>query len=187
MNRVVALLMGWLALGLETGLKQTLSAHAGSYVGAPSFVIPLAIFVAICAPNAQALWCALALGVAMDLTSFPHLTNGQSVTIVGPYAIGLVLACQLVLVVRGVVIRRNPLTLMVLSMMGAGVCHIVVCAMLVVRRILESAFSFDATHELIERLLSAFLTGGTGLVMGLVLVPMSAYFGLPGGRGAARR
>jgi len=190
MNRLVVLLAGWIAMGLETGLKETLSVRVGSFTGAPSFVTPLVVFIALCASNRAALWSALALGVAMDLTAGRFMANGQPITVVGPYAIGLVLACQLVLVVRGVVIRRNPLTVMAMSMLAGVVCQICVTALLVVRRVVDSGFAFSATHELVERLLSAILTGGTGLVLGLVLVPMSGFFGLSaggGGRGFGRR
>ncbi len=180
MNRLVALLCGWVAMGLETGLKETLSVRAGSFTGTPSFVVPLVAFIGLCAPNGAALWASLALGAAMDLTAGRSQANGQAITIVGPYAIGMVLACQLVLVVRGVVIRRNPLTVMAMSMLSGLVCQICVTAMLVVHRVVDSSFAFNATHELFERAFSAILTGGTGLAMGLVLVPMSGLFGLPG-------
>lgn len=186
MNRLVVVLVGWVVVGLEMGLKSSLSVRLGSYEAAPSFVIPLVIFIAICAPNAQALWAALGLGFVMDLVATRALGAG-TVTIVGPYAIGFVLAAQLVLVIRGVVIRRNPLTLMVLSILGGLVCHIAACAMLALHRIFESTFAFSAKHELVERFLSSILTGASGLVMSLVLLPMSAWFGLANSRGMGRR
>lgn len=178
MNPLLMVLLGWLAVGLEMGLKPVLSVRVGSLVAGPSFVVPLAAMVALCAPPQQALWACMALGVALDLTS-PR----DGLTIVGPYGIGMVLACQLVLALRGLVIRRNPLTLMVVSVLACLVCQVWVTAVMTARRVVDADLVWSSTHELVERGLGAVLTAGTALVLSLVLLPMAPLLGLAGGHG----
>jgi hypothetical protein len=177
-NPLLLILLGWLMLGLETGLKDTLSVNIGNIVGAPSFVIPLAIFVALCAPPIPALWACLILGLFLDLTS-PQPTTTGMLTVIGPYALGLLVAGQFVLVVRSVVLRRHPLTLVVLSIAGAVVMHIVVTALFTVRGLMGDAILFEPTAELLGRLLSAILTGGAAFVLALVFMPLAPLMGMP--------
>lgn len=186
MNVFLAVLLGWLAIGLETGLKQTLSVKLGSVVGAPSFVIPLVVFIALCAPHSAALWASLLLGVGVDLMA-PRASGPSSVTVVGPYAIGMVLACQMVLIARGLVFRRNPLTVMALSLPAALVCHIWVCAVFTARRVFDSGFEWSAGSEVVSRALSSVLTLGTGLTLGLMMMPLAGLLGMATMRGSGRR
>jgi hypothetical protein len=184
-NVFLAVLLGWLALGFETGLKQTLSVKLGSVVGAPSFVIPLAVFIALSAPHQAALWACLALGFGMDLLA-PRAHGPGSITVIGPYSIGMVLACQTILIARGLVFRRNPLTVMALSVPAALVCHICVCAMFTARKVLDSGFAWSAGSELLSRGFSSVLTLGTGLLLGLMLMPVAGLLGMGGGRAGRR-
>jgi hypothetical protein len=187
MNIVLVAVLAWLALGLETGLKGTLAVELGSVVAAPSFVLPLAVFIALCAPPVQALWACLALGLFMDLTA-PQVLPGDTLVVIGPYAVGFFAAAQLVLALRGVVIRRHPLTVVMLSILAALVMQIVVTAMLTLRHVLtDHAMVWATSHELLGRLASAVVTGGTAFVMAIVLAPMAPLLGLPSGRGWTRR
>lgn len=176
MNIWLVVLLGWAGIGLETGLKETLTLRLGSVVAQPSFVIPLAAFIALCAPPAQVLWACMALGVVLDLTA-PRPTAAGSLTVLGPYAIGLMLAGWFVLLVRGLVIRRNPLTLVVVSVLASLICHIWVTAIFTARRIIDSA-DWHATSELLSRVCSSLLTGGSALVLALVLLPLAPMLGL---------
>jgi hypothetical protein len=187
MNIVLLLVLAWLALGLETGLKSTLAINFGSIAAAPSFVLPLAVFIALCAPAQQAAWACLALGFLMDVTA-PQTLPGDSITVIGPYAIGFFLAAQLVLTLRGLVIRRHPLAVVALSILAAAVMQIVVVSLLTLRFWLTNqAMVWDLKHELVERLASAFVTGGSAFVMAIFLAPLAPLLGLPSSRSWVRR
>ena len=187
MNVVLAILLGWLALGLETGLKGTLAVHLGSYAAAPSFVLPLAVFIALCAPPQQATWACVTLGLFLDLTA-PQALPGDSLVVIGPYAIGTFLACQFVLAVRGMVIRRHPLTVVMLSIVAAMIMQIAVTALLTLRGLVaDHAMVWNPSHELVERLASALVTGASALVIAILVAPMAPLLGLPSGRGWTRR
>ncbi len=180
MNPLLVIVLGWLGLGLETGLKSTFAVHTGSVVGAPSFAIPIVTLIALCAPPMATLWAALAIGLLLDLTSPMSTTTSGTIFLIGPSAIGMVLAAQFVLLVRGMVIRRNPLTLVVLSMAAGVISAICTVAIITVREvILRDPVVWAPTHELLDRLLSAILTGGSALVLGLLLLPPTPLLVLP--------
>src|SRR5207244_5051393 len=121
--------------------------------------IPLGVFVAMTAPPRQALWANFALGVCIDLL---WLHEGAGVfTIVGPYALGFLLGAQLVLTLRGLMLRRNPLTLLFLSILAAAAAQLVVVAVLTFRSVLPwgGGLVWSRTLELLQRMGSALYTG----------------------------
>jgi hypothetical protein len=144
---------------------------------APSFVVPLATMIALCAPTMPALWSCLLLGLALDLTA-PQSGAGGNVFVLGPHAIGLLIAGQFVVAVRGLVIRRNPLTVVVLSISAAAIMEIVATAFLTARSMYDPIV-WHASEQLGGRLISAFLTGGTAFVMAFVILPIAPMLGLP--------
>lgn len=176
MNPLLIILLGWLMLGLESGLRDTLSVRIGGIVAAPSFVVPLAIFVALCAAPIPAMWTCLGLGLLLDLTS-PQPTATGVLTVVGPNALGLLVAGQLVLLTRASVIRRHPLTLMVMSILGGAVAAIIVTAVFTFRGFMGDPVIFEPTSRLLGGLLSAVLTGGSGLALSLVFLPLTPLLG----------
>jgi hypothetical protein len=178
MNVLLVMVLGWLALGLETGLKSTLSLRWGMVTAAPSFVLPLAVFIALCAPPVQATWACLILGLFLDLTA-PQPTYTGELVVIGPYAIGLVIACQLVLALRGLVMRRNPLTVVLLSVLAGVVMQIVVTAFFTARAAVGDEIVWHTSHELLGRLVSAGITGGTAFVIAILLSPMAPLLGMP--------
>jgi len=120
----------WLCFGLELGLKSALGlgqAASGAGQVAPSFVIPLAVFVGLSAPALPALWACLLLGLVMDLTWM------REQMVVGPWATGFLLAGYLTLNVRGLMIGRNPVTMTAMSIVFAAVAGLVVVAATMVR------------------------------------------------------
>jgi hypothetical protein len=186
MNVLLVAVLGWLAIGLEMGLKGTLSMQFGAASAAPSFVIPLAVFIALCAPAMQAVWACLILGAFLDLTA-PQAIAGENITVLGPYAVGMAIACQFVLSIRGLVIRRHPLAVVMLSMIAAAIMHIVVVAFFTLRDICGDPVVWHTTQELLGRFISAGLTSITAFFIALALGPMAPLLGLPAGRGWVRR
>jgi hypothetical protein len=179
MSPVLLIVLAWLAVGLEMGLKGMLALRVGTIAGAPSFIIPIVTMVAICAPNGPALWTALILGLLSDLTAGVPSTTNQTIYHIGPGAIGMVLGAQFVLLVRGLVIRRNPLTLVVLSVAAGIIAAICTVAIITVRQfILKDPIEWSPTHELTQRLFSAVVTGGSALVMSIFLLPLTPLLGL---------
>jgi rod shape-determining protein MreD len=182
---IVFLVMTWVAFGLELGLRDALRLAPGDI--APSFVVPLMVFVALSAPPKQAVWAALILGVLLDLTSLVPRTDAASMlTVLGPNAIGMLIAAQFVVAVRGMVIRRHPLTLTVLSIAAAAVVQTVVVAFFTVRDLYGDPILFRPTGELVSRLLSALYTGATAFAWALLLRPVDALFRFQGERGGRR-
>jgi cell shape-determining protein MreD len=188
MNTLLVGLLGWLCLGFETGLKPTLAIRLGGVEAAPSFVVPLAVIVALCAPAGQALWACLVLGLFMDLTAPHALSTTENITILGPYAIGFLLAGQFVVAIRGLVIRRHPLTAAILSVLAAGLMQIVATALLTAHHFLDPLV-WSPSAELWSRLLAALATGVTGLLVSIVVLPMAPLLGYQAGvhRGAFMR
>lgn len=188
MNPILVFILGWIALGLEMGIRHAaLVVRIGSIAAAPSFIIPLVVLVAVSASPSAALWTALIMGLLLDITS-PFATSTNTLLhIPGPNALGLVLGAQFVLLVRGFVIRRNPLTLVFLSIAAGIISSICTVAILAMRHIiLRDPIVWDSTHELMTRLLAALLTGGTALAMSLVLLPLTPLLGLSNSQGRIR-
>ncbi|MBL9032961.1 MAG: hypothetical protein JNM80_14790 [Phycisphaerae bacterium] len=180
MNVPLLLVVAWLCLGLESGLSSSIP-------GQPGFVLPLAVLVALSAAPGAALWTCLVLGLCVDLlTMRMHGAGGALVAVPGPMAIGYLVAGQFVLALRGQVIRRNPLTLLALSVVGMAIAQAFACGLLTARHLAHPEFEWRPLAELGRRLLSALVTGPVALVMALVLLPLAPMFGGGGGGRRAR-
>jgi len=174
MNVIPALIGAWLFLGLETGLATVLG--LGSSGIAPSFVLPLAVYFAMSAPPLQAVWACLLIGLCVDLTSSVTLTNGDLATVAGPYALGYVLMAQFVLTVRAMLIKRNPLTMPLLTLIGAVLVHLFVIAIFTVRNYYDGIV-WDLGAEVSRRAAISGYTGLLALPLSYFLHALSGVFG----------
>lgn len=167
MNWLAFALLAYLCLGLELGLREAL--RYGQTQVAPSLVIPLMVYVSLAARPRVAAWAAMALGLLLDLTWVAPLRGGGGVAhTIGPYTVGLLLAAQLTIAVRGFVIRRVFITTAVLSAVAAMVAHVYIVAAVFLRQLFwDDPIAFDATDQIRARLLSAMWTGLSGAVLGL--------------------
>lgn len=172
MNWIAFAAAAWLCFGLELGLKSALGlGSTGAGQVAPSFVIPLAVFVALSAPALHTLWACLLLGLVMDLTWI------REQMVVGPWALGFLLAGYLTLNVRGLMIGRNPVTMTVMSIAFAALASLVVVAVTMIRSWLYGAPAPAAPGaDLAVRLGSALYTGAAGLVMFFLLAAAAGLF-----------
>ncbi len=177
MNWLAFGLITWIVVGLELGLERSITLRFSTVVCEPGFILPLAVFAAGAAPPAAALWSALVLGLIVDLTSPLPTQPGGIITVVGPHALGFLLTAQLVLALRGVVIRRNPLTVGVLAGVGTFVTAIVVAAVFTARSLFGDEIPFSATERLLGGLGSAVYTAITGTLLAFVLNPASTLLG----------
>lgn len=175
MNWFVFAFISWIAFGIERALLVYFDAGSGGVL--PSVVIPLVVFVALHAPRPQTLWAAIILGVVSDLLSpMVHVDGGAS-TVLGPHALGYLLVCQFVFAIRGMVIRRNPLTLIFLSIAGSLIAQIVIVAIFTLRGFGDDPIVFHAGAELIQRSLSAVYTGLGAIVLSIVFFALEPVFG----------
>lgn len=171
----------WVFLGLEVGLRDLLRlGHTGI---APSFVMVFVAFIAMSAPARSALWAGLVLGVLSDITTRVALTTpGGSGIVLGPHAVAYLAAVQLVVAVRGVMMRRNPLTLGFLALVAALIAAVVLVAVMSLRRLFDPLL-WDATGELGARAGSAVYTGVVGTLLAFALFPMAGFLGMPSVQG----
>ena len=175
MNWVVFAVGAWIMLGLEVGLKGSL--QLGDSAIAPSFVAAYAVFIACSAPPRAAQWGCLILGGLMDLTSpMPRVDGGASFTMLGPHALGALLMCQLVLALRGLMYRRNPLSLAFLSMTGFALWQVVATAIYTLRHLTGDPTVWSPSHQLWVRLASAVYTGVVALPVSLALILLMPVF-----------
>lgn len=135
--------------------------------------------VAMFGQPANVRWTALLMGLAVDLLSTLPLANAAGdVRIIGPTAIAFVIAAQLVMSVRSVMMRRNPLTLGVLAMLAAMASAIALVAIFTMRSLMFDAMSWSVTHELLVRGGGAIYTGVIGTLLAFALLPLASLLGL---------
>jgi len=178
-NWVVYLLILWVTLGLELGLRPAL--QLGSSGIAPSFAMILVTYIALTAPRLTALWAALLTGALLDLTSERLSASGwDTLTIVGPYALGCAMGASAISNLRAMVFRRNPITMLLLATLLSVIAHVVVVACLAARSWWDPALVFIARDELSSRLGSSVYTGVAALVVGPALNFLTPLFGFHG-------
>jgi len=175
MNWFVFAFVSWITFGLELALQPTLD--AGSRGVHPSMVIPLMVFAALYAPRKQALWSAIVLGVLMDLVSPMSRIDGGIAIIVGPHALGFLLACHFILAIRGSLIRRNPLTLVMISVAASFIAQILVIAIFTARDLGTNPLIWDASDQLVERSFSSLYTAISALALSIVFFALAPAFG----------
>ncbi|MBX3402170.1 MAG: rod shape-determining protein MreD [Phycisphaeraceae bacterium] len=172
MRWTVVLFAAAVLLGLDQAVRHHLA--IGHTVIAPSFTLPLVVFIALFAPPLGALWTALLVGLVIDLAS-PR--GAGAITVAGPYALGYLVAAYFVLTVRALMYRRNPLTLMVLSIIACAMAEVIIVTILKIRTVYSDAYVFSGFSQLAQRLLGALYTGVAALVMSFVLFAMMPIFG----------
>lgn len=177
MNMFVFALAAWVCFGLEIALPPVLDAGSGGV--RPSFIVPLVVFVALHSEPKPALWSALILGLLVDLLQPIAMLDGGAAVVPGPHALGFLLAAQMTLALRGMVIRRNPLTLVFLSVLGAIVASITVSTVMGVRTIGDDALAWRGARELVPAFWSALYTALSALVMSFALFATTPLFGFP--------
>ena len=186
MRWIPFLLLAWVFLSLEIGLRSAMPfAEAGT---APGFALILCVYAAFGATPQAARWAALLLGACVDLASPRLLEGGGVLTVLGPNALGFLLAAQFTLVMRGVVFRKNPLALALMAALAAAECAVLVAAFLSLRALYDPMV-WAAGRELWHGLLSAVYTGLVALPLGAVLLalnPLLGFYSGPARRGIGR-
>ncbi|MBL8763026.1 MAG: hypothetical protein JNM07_02005 [Phycisphaerae bacterium] len=177
MNAWVLALLSYLLLGAELALKDLLA--LGPTGVAPIVLIPLVVYVVMLAPPTPALWYALSVGVALDLTNLVATREGgQTLTLVGPHAMGFLLMAHLVLATRGLLMKRNPVSIVFLSVVSAVVEGIVAIALVTLRARLHAELDWHATQEFVALFGAALYTGAVAAVLWWPLLKLTPLLGL---------
>ncbi len=171
------LLLGYLLLALEAPVREAL--RLGPTHAAPSLVFPLIVFVALMASTNAALWMAFLVGLAVDLTT---LRAPGAVIVAGPHALGYIAAAYMIITLRPMVMRKNPITLVVLSVAGEGLAALVVVALFAIRRALwhgdwADNFFDSLLTELGQRWIGCCFTGIAAVALCALFFPLIPWFG----------
>ena len=178
MNWLPFVLVAWVLVGVHKGAADLFGLEFGAAEFRPDLVLPLAVFAAMVLPTPSAAWVCLGLGFVMDLLNERPATSGDGFVVVGPHALGYLLAGLLVLQVRSMMIRRNPLTLGALSAVAAVVSGVVIVAAFTIRHAVDPRLVWSTWGEVLGRFGSAAYTGLAGLVLAWPLIRLSPLLGL---------
>jgi len=177
MNLALFVLLLWVALGLEVGLKEALRLR--DLPIAPSFVFCCVTLVAMFASPSVVRWTAIAVGLMMDLLSvLPVRDSLADVRIVGPHMLGFVVGCEIIMLVRSSTIRRNPLTMGFLAGIGAMGGAVVMVCVFTLRAWVLDPLVWDLWFQTWTRTLSALYTGIVGVVLAFGLLPLAPLLGM---------
>lgn len=167
MNWVAFAIAAWITLGLELGLRDAL--QLGNLDVAPHFAVILLVFVGLwAAPNA-ALAAALILGAALDVFFQQKLSDATDIVVLGPNALGGLLAGYTVLNLRAVMFRKNVLSLAFLCLVAGALMTIVATALLAIRSVYDDLLFGPAVAYLGQGLASALYTALLAIPFGFVL------------------
>lgn len=186
MNWIVFAIVAWIFLGFESGFRETL--QVGQTNIAPSFVLVLLVFVSLWARPLHAMWAAFLLGASLDMLNQVPTRGGETISILGPWALGCMLASYTVLNFRVMMFRRNPLTIAFLCAIGGGIAGVVALAFVALRGYYDDLVTVPASSSLFQHAASSVYTGALALLLGPVLNWIGPWMGfrrpasLAGGR-----
>jgi hypothetical protein len=173
MNWPVFAIIAYLMLGLERGLRDALAIGPVQ----PSFLLALGAYVALSAPPMHAVWACLVLGLTLDLTGGWPGTAGFAQPLIGPYALGGVLMAQVILTLRGKLVRHHLATLSVLTFFGVVAAQLVVVVLLSIQKLTGAPLAFEPGRELLIRLGSAGYTALLAVPLGVLLIAAAPLLG----------
>lgn len=176
MNWPVFAILAYLLLGLERGLRDALAIGPVQ----PSFLLALGAFIALSAPPMHAVWACLVLGLTLDLTGGWPMLAGPGQPIIGPYALGGVLMAQVILTLRGKLVRHHLATLSVLTFFGVLAAQIIVLILLSIQKLTGAPLAFEVGREVLVRLGSAGYTAILAVPLGLLLIAAAPLLGFTG-------
>ena len=176
MNWPVFAIIAYLLLGFERGLRDALAIGPVQ----PSFLLALGAFIALSAPPMHAVWACLVLGLTLDLTGGWPMLGGAAQPLIGPYALGGVLMAQVILTLRGKLVRHHLATLAVLTLFGVIAAQIVVVILLTIQKLMGAPVAFEPGREVLVRLGSAGYTAIMAVPIGFLLIAVAPLLGFGG-------
>ena len=179
MNWIVFTIFAWFAMAFETGFRDALA--LGSSPISPSLAMILVAYVALWAPIRHALPAAIAIGLLLDFGELVRVSSGgEEVVVLGRHAIGCLLASYTVVTMRGMMFRRNVITIVVLAGVTMALTQIVAISMLKFRSLYDVIVVDDAASQLGSQLGSALYTAARAFVVGPLLNRLKWLFGFTG-------
>jgi hypothetical protein len=178
MNWIVFAIFAWIAMAFETGFRDALA--LGSSSVSPSLAMLLVAFVALWAPIRHALPAAIVIGLLLDFGYLVETPTGEPVVVLGRHAIGCLLAAYTVVTMRGMMFRRNIITIVVLSGVTMALTQVVAIAMLKFRSLYDDIIIDDAAAQLASGLGSAVYTAALAFLVGPALNSLKWLFGFTG-------
>jgi len=178
MNWIVFTIFAWIAMAFETGFRDALALGSSSI--SPSLAMILVAYVALWAPIRHALPAAIAIGLLLDFGELVRTPGGEPVVVLGRHAIGCLLASYTVVTMRGMMFRRNVITIVVLAGVTMALTQIVAISMLKFRSLYDVIIIDDAAAQLGSQLGSAVYTAALAFIVGPLLNRMKWLFGFTG-------
>jgi len=175
MRWTVFAIAAWITLGLEWGLRDAL--QLGEVNIAPSFALILIVFVSLWARHAAALGACLIVGLVVDLLFQMRTEDGFPVVVVGPHALGFMLAGYTVLTLRALMFKRNIVSLAFLVVLTGVLAQILATFLLAVRASYDVVLFPDPLAEMGQRIASALYSGVVAIVFGGALNMIRPVFG----------
>ena len=180
----VFILFAYLVVALQVGVADALAIPSRFGAIQPRLILLLAVFVGLSAAPGVALAAWVALGLVVDLVS-PQ----PGVTLVGPYALGYLVAGYVLLQGRTMVFRQHPLTMGMMILVCGLAAHLVVVLVFSIRTWYDPLPGFSGGTELVRRFFSLLVTGLLGVILAGPIFRLAPVFGFHFGKtaGAGRR
>jgi len=174
------------AVAADTALMPALELGGAT----PSAVAVLATFAILLASRDTAWFAGVVAGLAVDLSS-PLPWDGRMVVVLGPWAIGFAFGAQLLLTIRGSLVRRNPLTIAVACFVMLMAATVVWCAVWSLRAWLPASVppwgGESVMRAMAERSRWALWSGVVALPLGWLLLRTVPIWSFPGVAGRTLR
>jgi rod shape-determining protein MreD len=139
----------------------------------PALIPVLAVFVAMSAPRRTALWGCFVIGLLVDLSNRMTVAPDLPFHLIGPNVLGYVAGCHLLLPLRTMVFRRNPLTIGVMTLLFLFIASLVAVAVLLVRSWYPDTEIFWRGDSALGELTARFFTS---LYSSLIAIPAGWIF-----------
>jgi cell shape-determining protein MreD len=177
MNPLAFVILLWVGAGAEWGFRDAL--QLGSLSIAPSFLMIVLTFAALWATPTAALWCGLGVGVTLDLLNQLHTSHGVDAVVIGPAAIGCLVAVYLVVNMRAILLSHSLLTAPFVTLLAMIVAQVIAVTLLAMRATYDTIEFGPAGAELLQRLASAVFTATLSVAIHPVLNVVRPLCGFP--------
>ncbi len=188
MNWLAFAILSYALVGAELALGEVLA--LGTSGVRPLLVLPLVIFIALHASPTVALWSGLLLGCTIDLLARVPLADatagggaGGTALVLGPHALGYAAAVYLTLLLRGFLIRKNPLSLVFMTILGGCLSVVVVVSLITIKNVVSRTLVWSPGEQFVARCGSVLYSAITAFVLAFLLRKLIGILGLPDATG----
>jgi hypothetical protein len=169
----------WIAAALDVSLASLLSLGP-SKGSSPIFTAIVVCYIGLFAPLRRTLWCSIAAGVVLDFLMLAprSQTAPDELRLIGPHAIAMLLGVLVPLRLRTLVVRKNPLSLGLLSGLTVLTAYLALIMILSLRGTVRGDVQVSIGRGVIHALGSGVLTGVVGFVLAPILLRAAPSLGL---------